>query len=456
MAVVIGDIILDMMHSCKSTRIAQEATIPIANIESSTPHLGGAGYVYANLKSLGCDAHIIPVIGAHFKNSIQQTHHNILLELLDGENIIYDPTRCVTVKDRYYVNNKIVFRCDDEMTHSISMAIQHQVLSDYLEYCSHNKIKVLVLSDYNKGVVTEELTAALIKVSRVMDIKVFIDPKKRNIYQNCFLIKPNQLEGEYICGHNITSHNWEASVKEICQITHSKMCLLTLGENGMALYDGNNSHYFPIEAEANINIIGAGDIVLSSLVHYFIKTNYIYDAVKFSNYCGRLKVMCSDVKLISPYDELLFEHKLKKNKVIYVGDINTLKRTHKSIVATNGCFDVLHIGHYNLLEHAKQLGDILVVCINSDQSVTKLKGETRPINCIDRRCKQLSMLNCVDHIIVYDEDTPYELYKLLTPDVLVKGSDYKLEQIIGREFAQRVEIFDLVEGMSTTRIVSML
>lgn len=455
--VVIGDIMLDINYHGTSTRLAQEACLPVVNIDPTLTSysLGGAANVHNNLISMGCDATIISIIG-------NNDNGEILLRLLEKcgnkNNIIIDSNRCTTVKNRFYVNNKLVFRYDIEDTNMINNAIELQIINAFrthIESC-----KVLVLSDYNKGVLTTNLTNKLIEIANDYGIKVFVDPKIKDVdkYKSCFLIKPNQREGENICGHHITQQNCIESAKEICQIMGCVVCLLTLGEHGMIIYDTRVSLTPELLIHTNrinvIDITGAGDVVLASFVYYYMKTHNIRKSAEFSNYCGQIKVKNLGTITITPYDILMYEKNI--NKVISINDIKPvveiIKATHKTIVLTNGCFDILHIGHFNLLEKAKECGDVLIVCINSDKSVKMNKGDSRPINDEQYRCKQLSMLGCVDYVVIFDDKTPLDIIEKVRPDILVKGGDYDISQIIGREYAKETRIIDYIEGFSTTSI----
>lgn len=462
--VIIGDIILDVNHFGTSTRLAQEACIPVFNInESKTQYtLGGVANVYCSLKQLGCNINIITVVGYDSKETtiireqLGEHYSSVGDQTLPAVNCITDKSRTTTTKQRYYVNKKIIFRCDNENTHDIDENVEREIITKYEKYLS--ACKILILSDYNKGVLTSKLTRKLIEMSNERNIKVFVDPKVNDIhkYENCFLIKPNQNEGEYICGHKMSKNNYEISTTEIRKIINCDICLLTLGENGLVINHNENIVHIYEHASDVIDIIGAGDIVLAGFAFYYLKTNNIFTSAKFSNYCGQLKVKNLGTMQLTPYDVIMYEKGI--NKMVETSEIKSLtdiiKKNNKKIVATNGCFDILHVGHFSLLEKAKELGDVLIVCINSDYSVKLNKGDNRPLNNIEYRCKQLSMMNCVDYIITFEEKTPYEILKIIKPDVLVKGGDYNIENIIGCEFAKSVVLIDYIDGFSTTSIIN--
>jgi D-beta-D-heptose 7-phosphate kinase/D-beta-D-heptose 1-phosphate adenosyltransferase len=454
--VIIGDIMLDINYHGTSTRLAQEACLPVVNVDQTLTSysLGGAANVYNNLISMVCETSIISVIGNNDNGAILL---NMLEKCGNKNNIIIDSNRRTTVKNRFYVNNKLVFRYDIEDTCMINKDIELQILDAFKTHI--NSCEILVLSDYNKGVLTTTLTNKLIEIANENNIKVFVDPKIKDVnkYKSCFLIKPNQREGENICGHHITQQNCIESAKEICQIMNCTVCLLTLGEHGMIVYDTYMSPPELLIHTKSINVIditGAGDVVLASFVYYYMKTYDVYKSAEFSNYCGQIKVKNLGTITITPYDILMYEKNI--NKVISINDIKPvveiIKATNRTIVLTNGCFDILHVGHFNLLEKAKECGDILIVCINSDKSVKMNKGDSRPINDEQYRCKQLSMLECVDYVVVFDDKTPLDIIEKIRPDILVKGGDYNMSQILGKEYAKETRIIDYIEGFSTTSI----
>lgn len=455
--IVIGDIMLDINHTGISTKLAQEACLPVINVDTSQTlyQLGGASNVYNNLVSMNCDVRIISVCGCDSNGSILRS---MLIEKNSDNCIIADSTRLTTTKNRFYVNKKLVFRYDTEDTFDIQENVEKQIIDEFKRQM--NSCRFLIMSDYNKGVLTPRLTQTLIQLSNANNIKVFVDPKFRNVaqYRGCFLIKPNQVEGENICGYKITKSNADVGAYTIMKTLQTNACLLTLGENGMVLYS-DNAH-ISLKATANqvIDITGAGDVVLSSFIYYYQKTNNLEESAKFSNYCGQLKVKNLGTYTVTPYDVITYERTL--NKVVTQSELlnitNIVKSTSRKVVLTNGCFDILHVGHLNFLEHAKECGDVLIVAINSDASVKMNKGESRPINDINYRCKQMSMISCVDYVVVFEEKTPYKILELIRPDILVKGGDYNLDQIIGREFAKETLVIEYIEGFSSTSIIKKL
>jgi len=466
--VVIGDIILDVNYNGTATRLAQEACVPVVNIikKEVTSLLGGAANVYHNLLSVGLDAKLISVGGKdneyyNFCDILESTRNKFNKKDNLSENcIIIDPSRSTTVKHRFYVNNKMVFRYDSETNEDISQNTEQMIIEEFnkkIDVC-----KIVILSDYNKGVLTPTLTQEIIRISNTRKIKVFIDPKLKDVlkYSDCYLIKPNKNEGEHMCGHKITKDNLENSMKEIMIKMRCIVCLLTMGEEGIAILSTNEGfHYFPINQSHVIDITGAGDVVLASFVYNYLRTYNLVCSCLFANYCGQLKVKNLGTYALTKYDLLVYESTYK-NKLIERKDlednIELMKGAGKKIVFTNGCFDILHYGHLTLLEEAKINGDILIVALNTDVSIKENKGNERPINKLEYRIKQISALSYVDFIVVFEEKTPYEILSIIRPDVLIKGGDYKIETIVGKNFAKETKILKYNDGFSTTGIIEKM
>ena len=468
--VVIGDIMLDINYVGHATRLAQEACIPIVNIKESniTYSLGGAANVYNNLLSMNINAQLISVAGKDKYYDIvcdkleysRKCYENVTGDCSSYNMIVNDLNRCTTLKHRFYVNNKIVFRYDTEDLHDIDENIENMIIDFFTTKC--NKCKLVVLSDYNKGMLTPRVTREIIKFSNENNIKVFVDPKIKNItkYSGCFLIKPNKTEGEQICGKVITNNTLSDRIIEICRITNSHVCLLTLGEDGMILYNSDNEKKYIVHATHNdvIDITGAGDVVLAGFIYHYLKNGCLYAATNFSNYCGQLKVRNFGTYTITPYDIMIYEK--MTNKLISPEDITRtikiIKDANKKIVFTNGCYDILHYGHLTFLEEAKALGDILVVALNTDESIKENKGDNRPINKLEYRIKQMCAIGCVDFVVVFGEKTPYELLEKIRPFVLVKGGDYAIDSVVGKEFAHKTIILKYNDGFSTTNIIKKI
>lgn len=474
---VIGDIILDINFFAKVTRNAPEKeTIPIYNISTINYILGGSANVANNLKQLDSDITLIGIIGSDHSG-------NIVTQELMNQNIRHklfvDDKRQTTTKHRIYrrdnTNNNtemdydLQVRYDTEDTHEIDTTLSNKIM-DYVivENKNNKKIDAIILSDYDKGTLTKELCQNIIQYSNIHGIPTFVDPKIKNYmkYIGCFLFKPNQNESEVLTTKTNLPNIME-SLKSLIQCDH---ILLTRGKEGMILDNLQNR----IEHEEIIHVVdvtGAGDIVMAILVYCYLKYNDLMISARISNYIAGKSVgvvgnYSTSVDDISEYftnflrdSSSVLQNPPVGPKIIYdyeiekLSEFNTMK--HR-VVFTNGCFDIIHSAHIKLLQYAKSHGDILVVGLNSDESIRRLKGNCRPINYIDERSNILSCFDFVDYIIIFNNDTPYEILKHIKPDVIVKGGDYKVENIIGSEFAEEVILFNFIQGKSSTRVINKI
>ena len=452
--IVLGDIMLDINYESEVTRQAPEANIPIYNILGQSYILGGAANVAQNLKHLETNIELISFIG-------NDNYALIIKDILETKQIQYklfiDENRCTTQKNRIFLDNKLQVRYDIEDTSDTSKNIENEVINYVI---NKKNIDAIIISDYDKGFVTENLCQTIIKYANENNIPTFVDPKIKNYmkYKGCFLFKPNQNESEVISG--------EKNIDKILGFIRDKIkctnILMTRGKEGMIL----NNHYNKIEHDSIINLVdvtGAGDIVLSTLVYCYLKYGDLLKACKVSNYIGGKSVSVIGNYNISKNDiSEYFENNIKlnnkPNKFIYDYEIEKIEALSKcnNIVFTNGCFDILHSAHIKNLQFAKSMGDILVVGLNSDESIKRLKGSDRPINNIDERSLILSLFDFVDYIIIFSEDTPLNIIKLLKPNTLVKGSDYKKENIIGSEYVNNIILFDYINGKSSTSVINKI
>ena len=450
--IIIGDILLDINNTAEIKRQAPEADIPIYNILEHNYILGGAANVAKNLKNLDTNVEIVSVIGNDIYGSKIK---DMLDEKLINNKLFVDDSRKTTQKNRIFINDELKVRFDIEDTNDISDSMENDII-DYI--ANKTNISAIIISDYDKGVVTEKLSTTIIDYANKNNIPTFVDPKLKNYYKykNCFLIKPNQQESEIISGEK----NIEKILNVIKEKIGCKNILLTRGKEGMIL----NNIYNKIEHDEIINLVdvtGAGDTVLAVLVYSYLKDNDLLKASKMANYIGGKSVGVIgnyNITIDDINDYYKYEMTEINSKIIYDFEIDKITKISKkhNIVFTNGCFDILHSAHIELLKFAKNQGDVLVVGLNSDESIKRLKGETRPINNIDERAKILSLFDFIDYIIVFSDDTPLNIITMLTPDILIKGSDYNKENIIGKEFVKQIILFDFVQNKSSTRVINKI
>ena len=445
--VVFGELMIDKYFYSITNRMAPEANIPIYKIENSNIKLGGAANVAINLSNL-CSVEFVSVIG-------NNTNLDEIEKILNENNIkftFFKENRESIIKNRIVCDNKIVNRFDIEDT----FIINKNTKDDIYEYINSriSSIDGLVISDYNKGIISTDLCINLINLCNKYSIKTFIDPKINDInkYKNCTLLKPNYKEALLMLNVDDCISNEELA-KKLFEKIGCKYLLITNGEFGMF---GYSNDYIEIKHDSKIDVIdvtGAGDVVISILTYIFLLTNDFVCSIRIANY-----VAGKSVKSIGNYKFSIKDIK-EYFKVIYSNQtslISNISKIHKNIVFTNGCFDIVHIGHLKLLNFAKSKGDVLILGINSDSSIKKIKGDSRPINNEKDRIEFLFLLNIVDYIIIFDEETPYNIIKNLKPKVLIKGGDYKIENVVGREFADEVILYDLVPDKSTSLIINRI
>jgi D-beta-D-heptose 7-phosphate kinase/D-beta-D-heptose 1-phosphate adenosyltransferase len=454
---VIGDIMLDINYESIINRTAPEANIPIYNITNTNYILGGASNVAQNLKYLGVNVELISIIGNDY-------YGGILKKILDDKQItnnIFVDSRKTTQKHRIFNNNTISVRYDIEDTYDISNELSDKIIN----YVKEKKnIQAIIISDYNKGLLTSQLCKELISYANDNNIYTFIDPKIKNVekYQNCFCFKPNLVECKIITGINQTEAN---EIKNMFKIIKQKIncenTIITCGENGIYINDISN-HFIHKDKIDVIDVTGAGDIVLTVLTYIFLKTKDLALACNIANCIAGKSVQTIGNYNINNLDiDKCLQNNIILNKVIYYYERDKIQyiknnNPNKKIIFTNGCFDILHSAHIKILQFSKKQGDILVVGINSDESIKRLKGEFRPINDTEERVCILSLFDFIDYIIIFNDDTPYNIIELLNPNILVKGSEYKKEDIIGANLVNEVILFDYIQNKSTSLIVNKI
>jgi D-beta-D-heptose 7-phosphate kinase/D-beta-D-heptose 1-phosphate adenosyltransferase len=441
---VIGDIMIDKYIYTNISKLANESPIPVFSYSNEKYILGGAGNVVENMKLFQNNLFLLTVVG-------QDDNKNIVEDLTNKFNttLIIDNTRKTTVKTRMICDNKILFRYDTENTHSISTDIETQIINSFNGLLP--KIDIVLFSDYNKGVLTEKICKYIIEQCNLNN-KVTIGDLKYNFsyFKNITITKPNFSEAKQFSKKNAVIEMHNTIINEI----NCKYSIITLGKDGISLFDRKNLFQTSYESNEVIDVTGAGDIVAAVVSSFYNKTD-IKSALKIATYLGTLSVKKIGTYEIS-HNDILSAYKWIKNKEFNQEMLYHLKNSNNKIVFTNGCFDVLHIGHLTYLEEAKKLGDILILGLNSDNSIKRLKGDKRPINNLQDRITFLNKLDFIDFIIPFDEDTPIEIIKLIQPDILVKGGDYTIESIVGREFAKETIILPFVDGKSSTNIINRL
>ena len=456
---VVGDLMIDHYLFGKVERISPEAPVQVVEIEKEKMLLGGAGNVVNNLLALGAKVSVASVIGDDENG--EWIKRRLSSKDIDLSYLICQKARHTSKKTRVISSNQQILRYDKESKDDISKESEEKLLEVML-----NEYDLILLSDYAKGVLTDSLTKKIIAFSNIKNIPVFIDPKGSDYskYNGATLITPNKKEAEIATSVKIQD---DESLKKAGFMLKDKFALksviITLSENGMAIFEDEMSK-IPTVAKEVYDVTGAGDTVLSALGYAVAKGEDLKEAARFANYAagvvvGKVGSATATISEIEDYKKSLHQESSED----FIKDfesiktlMNTIKQKEQTIVFTNGCFDILHLGHVKYLESAKNMGDILIVGLNSDASVKRLKGEIRPINPQYDRAYLLVALECVDYVVIFDEDTPYELIKIVQPDILVKGGDYRYRNVVGSDIAKEVRFVDFVEGKSTTGIIEKI
>ena len=466
--VIIGDLIIDRYISGEVTRISPEAPIPVLAVRSSELRLGGAGNVAANLVAMDATVEIVGVVG-------DDSHGRDLRKLFEESGIgsggvVVDGSRPTIEKTRMMSGGQQMLRVDREDVRPLDEAPLEAALSiipGILEGAD-----AVVLSDYGKGMLTEEILETTIAACRARGIPVLVDPKGADFtrYRGATLVTPNRKEAELALGRKIESlEDLPAAADELMRIAQLDMTLITLSADGIyfrAKASGRQPESdgrIPTLARAVFDVTGAGDTVVAHLALHLGAGLDLESAVTLANHAAGIVVAKLGTHSVSR-GELMdrlqqgLPHEGKVTPRAGIGAVvEELRRAGKRVVFTNGCFDVLHAGHVDYLRFARSKGDALIVGVNDDASVTRLKGSSRPVNGIDDRMEILAALEVVDVVVPFHEDTPKELVEQVSPDVLVKGEDYKDKVVVGAEWVEahggQVVLAPLLEGRSTTGIL---
>lgn len=451
---VIGDLMMDhyIWGSCE--RISPEAPVQVVLKNSESKRLGGCGNVISNLIALGADTGVISVLGD------DETGRQIS-KLLDecgakSELVLKERGRKSSQKSRIIVSHQQVLRLDTESVQEITLSDEiiakfPQILKNY---------DIVLLSDYAKGVLSQHLCTQIIKITKDASKLVLVDPKGKDYskYWGATLLTPNRKEASQALNRVLKddeSIKW--ALKQLKERYGLKYGLITLSEQGIGLYDGQDFSQYEALAKEVFDVTGAGDSVLATLGYCLADGFSISQAIQTANLAAAVvvgKVGSADASW-SEINALKSQKNGFLRKIITQNELKHIKNG-KKIIFTNGCFDILHFGHISYLEKAKNLGDILVVGLNTDRSIKALKGEQRPINSQNDRAAMLAALECVDFVVLFDDDTPLNLIKELQPDILVKGADYAGKSVVGAEFAGEVRLIEFIEGKSTTNLIKKI
>lgn len=429
-------------------RISPEAPVQILKITKEENKLGGACNVALNLISLGAKAHICGIIG-------DDVDGNMLVSMLDSANIKRD-LLCVksdfqTIKkSRFIASHQQVLRVDRESPNACLDSNILQKIQDNI-----NNFDAIILSDYAKGALSVDFTKSIISLANTYKKPILCDPKGDDYskYANATLLTPNKKEAQIATNIRIDSkESLLNAIKKLKDDYHLTYALITLSEDGIAIFDSKLTQ-IPTLAKEVFDVTGAGDTVIAALAFGLCNNMDIYKSASFANAAAAVVVgkIGSAQATISEILTITDNVEVDVFDVIY-----DLKHNNKKIVFTNGCFDILHFGHISYLKKAKSFGDVLIVGLNSNDSIKRLKGDSRPINDEFDRMQVLKELECVDFVIMFDEDTPLNLISKIKPDILVKGADYKDKEIVGSEIVKDVRLVEFIPNKSTSNIIKKI
>ncbi len=457
---VVGDVMLDRYWHGPTSRISPEAPVPVVKVGQIEDRPGGAANVALNVAALGAATRLIGVTGKDESAHILETR-------LNAANVACDFIKCdespTITKLRVISRHQQLIRLDFE---------EAFVDFDESELMEHFGVALkhadaVILSDYNKGCLLNH--QELIAAAKARGIPLLADPKGADFakYRGATLITPNLGEFEAVVGPCLNEAMLVEKGVKLLKELELQALLVTRGEQGMTLIrEGQSELHLPARAREVYDVTGAGDTVISTLATALAAGASLPQATALSNVAAGIVVGKLGTAAISA-PELRREVSRDQGSDTGVMTPEQLKialddaRTQgEKIVMTNGCFDILHAGHVAYLEQAKSLGDRLIVAVNSDESVKRLKGEGRPINPVERRMAVLAALSAVDWVVPFAEDTPHALLHLFEPDVLVKGGDYTVDQVVGAEivyaYGGDVQVLDMVDDCSTTAIVEKI
>ena len=465
---VVGDLMLDLYVWGGVERVSPEAPVQVLNVSSDESRPGGAGNVAANLAALGARTRCFGIVGDDSNG--QQLCQMLKEQGVDISGIVLDKARPTTIKTRMIAHGQQLLRVDRESNRSIDDTLRSEMFAlfeDSLPACD-----AVLVPDYGKGALPDELLGEILAACKKARKPVLVDPARDRgfrAYAGCTVLKPNLAEASAAAGIKITDvKTLEEAAEIILRQSKAKNLVITQGGDGITIFKkGAEPVHVAGLSRPVYDVTGAGDTVLSLLGFVLAGRGNILEATEIANVAAGLvvgKIGASPVTKAEIGQELRGLHQIASHKLKNFDEIvqacSEHRRRKQKIVFTNGCFDLLHVGHIKLFQFAKSKGDVLIVGLNSDDSVGQLKGPDRPVLNQNERGYILAALEHVDYIVVFEETTPLNIIRAIRPDVLVKGADYTEDTVVGRGFVEsyggKVELAPLVEGVSSTGILSRI
>ena len=472
---VAGEVILDRYIMGDVARVSPEAPIPILQVNRIEERPGNAGFVMANLRALGAWVSALSVVGADRNGELLREMFGDLG--IDTRSVLVDPDRPTIVKERMLGSvqsanraTQQLLRVDREAPHSLSPA-KERALTRHVER-ELERVDGVLISDINKGLLTPGLLRALIDGARRRKIPVIVDPRLSedfSIYSGATALTPNRYETELATGTRLVDRAaWMHAADELMRRLKLDACLITLDREGMYLSERGGPHtYIATTPRAVYDVTGAGDVVLAVFGLFAIAGLSFASAAGLANLAAGIEVSRLGTEIISREDlarALSPGPESAQRKIVAVEELRPALDRHRGtgrrVVFTNGCFDLLHAGHVEMLSFARAQGDTLVVGVNSDRSVRLIKGDGRPVYPAVERALILAALEAVDYVVVFDETRAERIVRAVRPDVLVKGEDWRDKIVDGQIFVEsyggRVALAPLLPGYGTTLTIERL
>ncbi len=469
---VVGDFMLDVYIYGDATRISPEAPVPVLKIKDTQYKGGGASSVAADIAALEAQPLCLGLIGNDV--SAKKLKAQLKLATIDTSGLLTVPDRPTITKTRLiglaqHRHQQQLFRMDEESTAPLSPDIKTQLTALYQKKLK--QVNVVCLQDYNKGLLTEEICQQFITLANKAGKPVLVDPANisdYSKYRGATLVTPNRQETADAVGFDLeTEDDFFRAGQQLFDQLNLSAVVITLDKQGAFLKTHEFSQIISTRPRRVYDVTGAGDMVLATLATALAAGNDYKTSVELSNIAGGIEVEKFGVATVSRreiIDEIMGQSQQSTPKVCQLEELVQKITWHRSqtqsIVFTNGCFDILHKGHVDYLQFCKSKGDIVVVGLNSDQSVRAIKGPKRPINTQDDRASVLAALAAVDYVTIFNEPDPLPLIQTVQPDILVKGSDWKDKGVVGRELVEarggQVLLAPMVEGKSSTAVIEKM
>ncbi len=487
---VVGDFMVDRTIYGEASRISPEAPAPVILVKETRQQLGGAGNVVRNVDSLGGKVWCAAVVGEDEAGGLLEQELRAVRSC-QGLEVVREQGRKTTLKSRVVATqggrpaeiaalfgHHQVLRFDEESRHPISAASAAQILAFAARVIG--EVQGVVVSDYAKGALPPELLQQLIAMARKAGKPVVVDPKEKDWqrYAGATVLTPNSAEAEAALEVSFAASStadtleaagkeWESTLQARLKEFSLDAVLITRGAEGLSLMDRAGFHHLPTSAREVFDVTGAGDTVLAAFALAVASGKSFREAAQLGNLAAGVAVSKAGAAVVYPFeverelDVRRFSASAKIQPREGVGALmETLRKENKKIVFTNGCFDLLHVGHMYLLREAKLLGDVLVVGLNSDASVRRLKGDHRPIVSAEDRAYAIAALESVDYLVIFDEPDPMDLLNLIRPHVLVKGDDYAESEVVGADFLKTyggvTRLIPIRRGISTSRLLEKI